>query len=353
MPDKLRIALFFGGKSAEHEISLQSAKNVLDALNKDKYEIIPVGITREGDWYLESDIGIHPCPAKHIVLDLGQSKQLIGVNDKHLRQSFDVALPILHGPNGEDGTIQGLFQLANIPFVGSGTLASSLCMDKVFMKHILQQAGIPIADYVTVNAYQYPSINHMKILQRVGLPCFVKPANMGSSVGISKVKIAEDLNAAIELALRYDTKVIIEAFIQGREIECAILGNEQPKASLPGEIIPHHEFYSYEAKYLDDNGAELSLPAAVTAEQQTLIQDTAIKAFKALACAGMARVDMFLTADGQAILNEVNTIPGFTRISMYPKLWDISGLPYPNLLDELIQLALAHFDKRQQLDTKH
>lgn len=360
MSNKLRVAVFFGGRSAEHEVSLQSAKNVVNALDKKKYDVVLVGLDREGRWFLENttpalqhnaELTVTASKGQQIVLESSTSKQFIGVTDKQLNTPFDVAFPVLHGPNGEDGTIQGLLQLANIPFVGPGILSSALCMDKDCMKRVLRDAGLPIAHFVKVQKHEQANIDYAAIAKEVGLPCFVKPANMGSSVGVTKVKTLEALPAAIENAFHYDTKVLVETFIPGREIECAILGNTDPKASIPGEIAPTHEFYSYEAKYLDAEGARLIIPAELTPSQIERIQTTAIKAFQALECEGMARVDLFLTPDDKIYINELNTIPGFTRISMYPKLWEASGLGYSELLDELIRLAMERFDNRQQLQT--
>jgi D-alanine-D-alanine ligase len=359
MSNKLRVAVFFGGRSAEHEVSLQSAKNVVNALDKNKYDVVLVGLDRDGRWFLENatpalqhnaELTVTAPQGQQIVLEGSTCKQFIGVTDKQLQTSFDVAFPVLHGPNGEDGTIQGLLQLANIPFVGPGILSSALCMDKDCMKRMLRDAGLPIAHFVKVQKHE-TNIDYAAIAKEVGLPCFVKPANMGSSVGVSKVKTLDALAAAIENAFRYDTKVLVETFIPGREIECAILGNTYPKASIPGEIAPTHEFYSYEAKYLDAEGARLMIPAELTPSQIERIQKIAIQAFQALECEGMARVDLFLTPDDKIYINELNTIPGFTRISMYPKLWEASGLGYSELLDELIRLAMERFDNRQQLQT--
>lgn len=362
MSDKLKLALFFGGKSPEHEISLQSAKNVAEALDPQKYEIHLIGIDKHGSWYLENHanqtsenqhLQINAHKDHLVLLESGQYKQLIGVNDQQLRLSFDVALPILHGPNGEDGTIQGLLKLANIPFVGAGVLSSAASMDKDIMKRLLRDAHIPIAHFVTIHQRDRKHIDVEALVSELGLPCFVKPANMGSSVGISKVKHKDELVDAIDHAFKYDRKVLIETAISGREIECSILGNDDPRASLPGEIIPKLDFYSYEAKYLDDNGAELAIPANLDASQTAAIQRNALAAFKALQCEGMARVDCFLTAEGKVLINEVNTIPGFTKISMYPKLWEASGLAYGDLLDELIRLALERHEVQQQLLSEH
>jgi D-alanine-D-alanine ligase len=240
-------------------------------------------------------------------------------------------------------------RMANVPFVGADVLSSAVCMDKDVMKRLARDAGIPIAKFVTVHRREVAKLNFDKVIKQVGLPCFVKPANLGSSIGICKVKHAADLKTAIEQALAYDNKVVIEEFIEGREFECGVLGNDEPIASVPGEVIPHHEFYTYEAKYLDPAGAEIIAQADLPADLVKKVQDLSIKVFRAFDCDGMARVDFFLKKDGTFIFNELNTIPGFTQISQYPKMWEASGIPYAELLDKLITLALEKFDQRQNL----
>ena len=294
---KIKLGIMYGGKSAEHEVSLISAKNVAEALDKSKYKITKIFIDKSGKF----DIN-----------------QLSGL---------DVVFPILHGPNGEDGTIQGLLKILNIPFVGPGVLGSAICMDKDVTKKLLLQAGLPTAKYV---------VYHKNLKPPFPYPFFVKPANLGSSVGISKVTSKSEFLPAIKLALQHDSKVIVEESISGREIECSVLDD---KASVPGEVIPHDDFYTYKAKYLDPEGAELLIPAPLSPALTKRVQGLAVKAFQVLCCEGMARVDFFLK--GQDLyINELNTIPGFTNISMYPKLWEASGLPYSQLLDRLIQLAM-------------
>jgi len=359
MMNKLRVAVFFGGASPEHEVSMQSARNVVEALDKEKYEVLLVGLDRKGHWFLENSTQALLNPSVIEVVGEGHepvllcsdgSKQLTSLNHSKKNFSFDVAFPVMHGPNGEDGTIQGLFRLAQVPFVGAGILSSALCMDKDYMKRILQQAGLPIPHFVTIYKRDLLTVDYSSLLQEVGLPCFVKPANMGSSVGVSKVHSKEELQDAIELAFRYDTKILVETAIEGREIECSVLGNDSPVASLPGEIILNHEFYTYEAKYIDAHGAVLEAPAKLEPSQVKAVQTLSIQAFQALECEGMARVDLFLTKEGKVLINELNTIPGFTNISMYPRMWEASGLSYSKLLDRLIQLALEAFDKRQSLE---
>lgn len=358
---KLQLAILCGGQSAEHDVSLVSAKNIIAALDADKYDIHVVTIQQNGEWLLfhspqhfltwsnaKQSLPDNIAEKVFLASDNGNSALTTFRNTPNTFK-IDVVFPIFHGINGEDGTVQGLLELANIPYVGSGVLGSAVCMDKDVTKRLLQMAGIPVADFIVIHQHQRDNINYEAILEKIALPCFVKPANSGSSVGITKVKKAQELPAAINEAFRFDKKVLIEQFIPGREIECAVLGNEMPEASLPGEIVTHHEFYSYEAKYLDPNGADLIIPADLPKQDIVKIQDTAKKAFLVLGCAGMARIDFFITADHRIYLNEVNTIPGFTQISMYPKMWVACGMTYSGLLDKLILLALDRFKSYRAL----
>lgn len=362
MGTKIRIGVIFGGRSAEHEISLQSAKNVVEALDPNKYEVTLIGIDKEGAWHVQEVPQLpftHPelplISNSHNLVTLTTDKNqslLVDLLNKQKPIALDVIFPVLHGPYGEDGTIQGLLKLANVPFVGADVLGSAVCMDKDVMKRLLKEAQLPTSKFVTVTRSQLHAVDLDNIIQQLGLPCFVKPANLGSSIGISKVKEKSQLLPAIEAALAFDQKVVIETFIDGREIECAVLGNDQPIASIPGEIIPHHEFYSYEAKYLDDNGASLEIPAKLAPMVAEQVRELAIKAYQTLCCEGLARVDFFLTKDNTLFINELNTLPGFTKISMYPKLWQESGIGYSELIDKLINLALDKFDRHQSLKTK-
>lgn len=360
MNNKTKIAVIFGGKTAEHEISLISGRNVMNALDKEKYEIIPIGINKRGNiFYFENNDCIidFEDPKKVRLNDNGKEiafvpRKIVGINND-TNIAIDVAFPVIHGTNGEDGSLQGLLKLANIPFVGPSVLGSAIGMDKDIMKKLLRDARIDIPKFLTFGLGDKEKINFQKAYEQIGLPMFVKPANTGSSVGISKVKQESEFAAAINEAYKYDSKILIEEGIVGREIEVSVLGNENPKASLPGEVILHHDFYSYEAKYLDENGASLEIPAKLTNEQIKNIQDIAVKTFMTLNCEGMARVDGFLTPRGQFIINEVNTIPGFTKISMYPKLWDISGLPYSALLDQLIDLAIKRYNREKKIMTNY
>ncbi|MBI5095264.1 MAG: D-alanine--D-alanine ligase [Candidatus Hydrogenedentes bacterium] len=363
MEQRTRVAVIFGGRSAEHEVSLQSAKNIIEAIDKNRYEVVPIGIDKQGGWRVgqESHYLLHADNPKLIALNhSGESvalvpspveKNLVPLEGGLPLEPVDVVFPVLHGPYGEDGTIQGLLKLAGIPFVGAGVLGSALGMDKDVMKRLFRDAGLPVSKFVVLRRNATPDV--AAILREVGLPCFVKPANMGSSVGVSKVESADQLPEAIRAAFIYDHKVVVEEYIAGRELECSVLGNDAPIASVPGEIVPHADFYSYEAKYIDENGAELIIPANVPADIVQQIQKLSIAAFQTLECEGMARVDMFLRGSNELVLNEINTIPGFTRISMYPKLWEASGLSYPELINRLIQLALERHQRDQALKTTY
>lgn len=359
--NKIRVAIIFGGKSAEHEVSLQSAKNIIEAIDREKYEIVLIGIDKDGRWFLNEDSGfllntsnpklIHLNKSENeiAIIPGGKSNQLINISNNELLDKIDIAFPVLHGPFGEDGTIQGLLKLANIPFVGADVIGSAVGMDKDVMKRLLRDKGIPISKFIAYTRDYISDIKFDEIKEKLGMPVFIKPANLGSSVGISKVNNEDELKKAIELAFEFDNKIIVEEFIKGREIECSVLGNNKPIASQPGEVLPIKDFYSYEAKYIDEKGAALQIPAKLSKDKADKIQCYAIDTFKTLCCKGMARVDFFLNDNEEIIVNEINTIPGFTRISMYPKLWEISGISYPNLIDKLIMLALERYEEQKKL----
>lgn len=364
MSQKIRVGLLMGGRSAEHEVSLQSAKNVADALDKEKYEVIRIGVNKQGEWFVqdEDDYLLHADDPKNIRLQQSttQAALLPGTASDVLIQpsngtclgSIDVVFSVLHGTYGEDGTMQGLLRLANIPFVGPDVLGSSVAMDKDVTKRLLRDANIPVAPWITVHRSQRIRIDYNEVVQELGLPCFVKPANAGSSVGVHKVEDQASFEAALDDAFQYDTKLLIEQAIQGREIEFAVLGNEEPQCSLPGEVIPQASFYSYQAKYIDGQGALLEIPAQMEPDIRRAGQKLAIEIFQTLCLEGLSRVDFFLQEDGTFILNEVNTLPGFTKISMYPKLWEETGLSYSELLDRLIQLAFERFERDNTLSTE-
>jgi D-alanine-D-alanine ligase len=358
---KIRVGILFGGKSAEHEVSLQSAKNIVEAIDKDKYEVVLIGIDKNGQWYLNeaSRFLLHAENPKLIALNRSSEhvalvpkdnrNQLVNLSSRESLGPIDVVFPVLHGPFGEDGTVQGLLKLFSVPFVGASVLGSAIGMDKDVMKRLLRDAGIPIPDFLVFHKESIDDIDFERVTRQLGLPLFIKPANLGSSVGIHKVKDESQFKLAILDAFQYDVKILIEEYIKGREIECSVLGNENPIVSIPGEIIPQHEFYSYEAKYIDEKGASLEIPAKLSPEIIKQIQDVALRAFKVLCCEGMARVDFFLRNEKEIFVSEINTIPGFTKISMYPKLWEASGIPYTELIDKLIQLALERFEREKKI----
>lgn len=360
MKRKLRVAILFGGKSAEHEISVISARNIAAAMDRKKYHITAIAIDKSGRWFFDEGgllspsgpaiVEARPRALATAVLPGATGKPFARFSGKHPLTGIDVVFPILHGPFGEDGTVQGLLKLANVPFVGTGVLGSAVGMNKDVMKRLLRDAGIPVPKFLTFH-HSSEKIHFSTVTRQLGLPVFVKPANLGSSVGISKVTSASQFAPAVREAFLYDSKILIEESIQGREIECSILGNETPIASLPGEIVTRHAFYSYEAKYLDEKGAELIIPAKLPARVGKKIQEIAVRTFKVLCCEGMARVDFFLRGRTEVLVNEINTIPGFTQISMYPKLWEASGIPYTKLIDRLIQLALERARKENALRT--
>lgn len=365
MSRKIRVAVIFGGRSAEHEVSLQSAKNVIQSLDREKYDPLLIGIDRQGRWYLNQD-SIHLLNSENPALiqlnnqgdtevaltPTGSSTKLISMNDgSDGFGEIDVIFPVLHGPYGEDGSIQGLAKMADLPCVGAGIAGSAVGMDKDIMKRLLRDSGLPIGDFISCFRRQKNSLSFSEVSERLGLPLYIKPANMGSSVGISRVNTETEFKEALDLAFRYDTKVLIEANISGREIECAVLGNDHPKASIIGEIIPTDGFYSYKAKYISDTGALLNIPAELDEQTMKQAQKVAVEAYEVLSCRGLGRVDMFLKEDGTILINEINTLPGFTRISMYPKLWEYSGLPCTKLVDELIRLAIEDFEDLHDLDS--
>ncbi len=354
---RLRVGVIFGGRSGEHEVSLVSAASVIRALDPEKYEAVPIGITKDGRWLAGS-------PAQKMlpeVLRAGQRVMLTadpsvgalvpmdGTGAGSL--PVDVIFPVLHGTYGEDGTVQGLLELAGLPYVGSGVIGSAVGMDKDMQKRLFLQAELPVGDFLAVQRSEWeqarPRVLQL-IRKKFRFPLFVKPATLGSSVGMTKAHNSKELSAALNLAAEFAQKIVVERNINGREIEVSVLGNDAPKASVPGEIVPHREFYDYTAKYLED-GTRLEIPAKLTRPQVRRFQDYAARAFRCLECRGMARVDFFLERpSGRIYLNEVNTIPGFTSISMYPKLWEASGLPYRDLIDRLIELAIAEHREKQR-----
>ncbi|MFN2177510.1 MAG: D-alanine--D-alanine ligase family protein [Anaerolineales bacterium] len=372
--EKIQLGIIFGGRSGEHEVSLMSARSVLDALDPEKYSVTQVGITHQGCWVVGENVldvmetgetrqlnlaTMLPDPTRNDLFEMNVNQDGISLSEL---SKFDVVFPVLHGTFGEDGTLQGLLELAEVPYIGAGVLGSSLGMDKGVFKDVMRANNIPVLDSMVVTRRQIET-DHSSILEAAArladFPVFVKPANLGSSVGITKCWSKSDLYEGLLEAASYDRRVVIEKGIEAREIEISVLGNEQPAASVPGEVIPSREFYSYEAKYID-NASELIIPAPLPQHVKTLITELAIKAYKAIDCAGMARVDFLIDKnidqsrmENGVYLNELNTIPGFTKISMYPKLWEASELPYSELLDRLVELALERKSERDGITREY
>ncbi|OAS86198.1 MULTISPECIES: D-alanine--D-alanine ligase [Metabacillus] len=355
---KIKLGLVYGGKSAEHNVSLQTALAVINALDMNKFDIHPIYINENGEWVrgnaLEAPVkGVSTLKLQdggNTVSPVSLNSELFPANVKG-QEKLDVIFPLLHGPNGEDGTVQGLLELLNIPYVGNGVLASAAGMDKVVMKNLFAQAGLAQANYVSFIKSDYeksPELAHKQVEEVLGYPCFVKPANLGSSVGINKCKDQQSLENAIKEAFEFDRKIIIEEGIVGREIEVAVIGNDEPTCSVVGEIAPKKEFYDYKAKY-EDGDTDLIIPGNITEKEYETIKDMAIKSFKAIDGSGLVRADFFLTADGEALINEVNTMPGFTPYSMFPLLWKHTGVEYPQLIEKLVDLALERFAQKQQI----
>ncbi len=368
MGRKLRVGVLLGGRSVEHSVSLLSARYVLEGLRGSKYEVVPIGISPEGRWmrlrelpaadvkFLTGDDGpnnpVDTGPTAHDLIGLTTPPRIGSGGEGRV----DVVFPVLHGRYGEDGTVQGLLEMANIPYVGSGVLASALGMDKAMMKVMFEKEGIPVTDYLVVRDSQFRKTDgglQRRVREKFGFPCFVKPANSGSSVGVTRVENEVDLPAALEEAFRFDRKALVEEAVAGREIECSVLGNHEPIASVPGEVVPHRGFYDYRAKYLEE-GSRLLIPAPLEEETTDRVRDLAVRAFLALECSGMARVDFFLEKEtGRILVNELNTIPGFTAISMYPRLWEATGIGREKLLDRLIELALERHREKNAKQTRY
>ena len=353
----MKIAILYGGKSAEHEISVTSANNVLKNIDKKTFEPVLIKIDKSGNWLTDKSMIIDNTfsnvdnledfqPEDRLLLNPGNKNPFI-VDD--LSFGVDAVFPVLHGPNGEDGSVQGLLKILDLPFVGPSVLGSAVGMDKEVMKRLLKEAGIKIGKYLVARYGEYPDFDTVE--SSLGLPVYIKPANMGSSVGISRVTDKKQYEKAIELAYQFDTKLVIEANIEGREVECAILGNEKPEASIPGEVAASKGFYDYESKYLDDNGYEIKIPADLDNDTTQKVREIALDTFKVLECEGLSRVDVFVTKDNDILVNEINTLPGFTSISMYPMLWRKSGIEYTGLISKLINLAIARYKRDQKLKT--
>ena len=361
-PPRIRLALLYGGRSGEHDVSIASATSVMQAIDKDKYDVLPVYLTPEGRWLpgvepARLTAGAHPTASVALFSSDPQQPGLLPLSSApavrpEQAQAVDVVFPLLHGTYGEDGTVQGLLELANVPYVGSGVLGSAAGMDKDVMKTLFAAAGLPVVPHLLVRRREWeqqPAVVRDRVLQTLPLPVFVKPANLGSSVGISKVSDAAGLSEALDLACRYDRRVLVEQGLDCREFECSVLGNDEPQASVIGEIVPSREFYDYQAKYSDDETSELRIPADIDAALAGTLRAMAVTAFQAVDAAGLARVDFFLaTRTGKPYVNEINTLPGFTTISMYPKLWEAGGVSYAQLIDNLVRLAIERHQDRQR-----
>jgi len=367
---RLRIGVLFGGRSTEHEVSILSAQSIIAAMDPDRFEPIPLYIDKNGRWLVGGSLKrlsddtarkyvyLPPDPTQRSLVLAGDGTQspthLAGEAAGGGLPPLDAVFPVFHGLNGEDGTIQGVLELANIPYVGAGVLGSALGLDKIYMKRAFAAAGLPIVDYLPITRRQYehdPDAFITLVEDRIGYPCFAKFANSGSSVGTTKAHHRAELVEGLRLASTFDRKLLVERAIDARELEVSVLGNDEPQASVVGEVVPAHEFYDYEAKYLDE-GSRLLIPAPIAANASEDVRSMAIQAFLAVDAAGMARVDFFMErSSGRIILNELNTIPGFTRISMYPKLWEASGLSYPRLIERLVELAIERFNDKQRSQT--
>ncbi|MBB4815677.1 D-alanine-D-alanine ligase [Pseudomonas rhodesiae] len=358
---KVRVGIIFGGRSAEHEVSLQSARNIVDALDRTRFEPILIGIDKAGHWHLNDPSNFLLNQETPALIALNQSyrelavvpgkanRQVVETSGQGVLEHIDVIFPIVHGTLGEDGCLQGLLRMADLPFVGSDVLGSAICMDKDISKRLLRDAGIAVTPFITLTRGNAARTSYEKAVKTLGLPLFVKPANQGSSVGVSKVSSDAEYRAAVELALGFDEKVLVESAVQGREIECAVLGNDNPIASGCGEIVVSNGFYSYDSKYIDEQAAQVVVPAAISHDASERIRQLAVQAFEVLGCSGLARVDVFLTDKGDVVINEINSLPGFTRISMYPKLWQATGMSYSELITRLIELAMERHAARKGL----
>jgi len=373
MVTKLRVGVIFGGRSGEHEVSVRSARSVIEAIDKTKYEVVPIAITKEGNWLgpaaaaklfpeevqrklsanalntKTKEVAILGDPSRHGLMKLDTGDQTTEI--------LDVVFPVLHGTYGEDGTLQGLLEMAAIPFVGCGTLASACGMDKVTMKALFREAGLPICAHAWFLRAEWegdPSKVTRRVIREIGLPCFVKPANLGSSVGVSRASDKASFAKAADLAARYDRKIMVEELVDGREIECAVMGNDEPQASLPGEYVIHEEsarFLDYTEKYSSTGNVEFIVPAHISKSVIRKIQSMAAKAYKAIDASGLSRVDFFLKKDGELLVNEINTLPGLTDVSGFPKMWEATGIPFTRVIDQLIQFALERHRERSRNET--
>jgi D-alanine-D-alanine ligase len=355
MTDKLKVAILFGGRSVEHEISIRSASNVAANIDRNIYDVILIGIDKHGTWFLKNSVDDQISAGLPVAIRLDAvSPVLIDLKtNRHIE--IDVAFPVLHGTDGEDGSIQGLFNAMSIPVVGSGVLGSAVSMDKIIAKKIMKECGIPVAEYLEYHKTQMNDISFAVVKSALGLPFMIKSASLGSSVGVSMVKSEADFISALEESFKYDDQVIIEQYIKGRELECAVIGNGEVRASYPGEIVmmKDYDFYTYTAKYLDEDAVSIKLPAEIDDSTTEKIREVSKRAYKALRCEDFARVDIFLTSDGQVLVNEINTIPGFTSVSMFPMMWQHMGMTYPELITELISMCLKRYNHAKSSETHY
>jgi D-alanine-D-alanine ligase len=355
MKEKLKVCILFGGRSVEHEISLRSARNVFQNIDRKSFEVMLIGIDKKGGWYFCKDIDEDITAGQPVLLKLDASAPGFVTSQSEKVYTFDVIFPVLHGTDGEDGSIQGIFKTVDIPLIGSGVLGSGISMDKVVSKQILKECKVPVADYLTYSFDRKDQIEFENVVAKLGLPFMIKSAALGSSVGVSKVVDQASFNAALEDSFKYDNRVILEAYVEGREMECAILGNEEPEATVPGEIIliKDYDFYDYTAKYLDEDAIEIKIPAELDNKVKEEVMATAVMAYKALQCNDYARVDLFVTQENKVIINEINTIPGFTNVSMFPMLWEHMGLSYKDLISKMITLAIDRWQKLKRVETSY
>ncbi len=348
-----RIGLLYGGKSVEHEISIRSAHNVFQNIDKSLFTPVLIGITKTGSWHLVTDIDKDISTGAALNLNLGHTSDTFVTNDGSSGTGkLDAIFPVLHGTDGEDGSIQGLLQTVNLPFAGSGVLGSAVAMDKLLSKRLLLQAGVPTSQYLTIDASSEKPYAYQEVVTTLGTPFMVKPISLGSSVGVSKVKSEQEYHQALDQTLRYDQGVLLEQYISGRELECAVLGNTNAQASYPGEIIisPRYEFYTYDAKYQDPDAVEIKIPAEIPEQVANRIKELSLKSYRALNCEDYARVDLFLTPQNDIFINEINTIPGFTNSSMFPSLWGQHGISYQDLITKILDLAIERFQQRETLN---
>ena len=354
MSKKTKVLILYGGRSVEHEISIRSAKNVTEHIDRERYEVYLIGIDKKGPWFFHENMNADIADGEAVFLNLSAAGPFF-VRQNGTKIIPDVVFPVLHGTGGEDGSVQGLFTAMGVPVVGSGVLGSAVAMDKIVSKKVLLESGIPVAPFMEFDKSQREKIDFHEITQKLGLPFMIKSAALGSSVGVSKVKSEDDFKTALEESFRYDKRVIIEQFVAGRELECAVIGNDTPKASFPGEIImvKDYDFYTYTAKYLDEDAIKIQLPAALDEGTTEKIRQISIDAYKTLRCEDYARVDLFLTESGRVIVNEINTIPGFTNVSMFPMMWQHMGLTYTELITKLINLCLSRYDSAKDTETDY